>query len=164
MSFYLGIDPGKKGGYAIIDKNGELVAYDKMPKRELLLLEILQEHLTVMKKGDILVVLEQQWLRPGASQGSKSVGSYHQHIGKLKLILETLGLGFEEVSPQRWKKYFDVGLKKGEDKKLKKQKTIDKVKVLFPGVDLQPGKCRVDHDGIADAILIAEYGRLNNGN
>jgi hypothetical protein len=122
-TFFLGVDPGKKGGYALLDKNGV-------------------------------------WLRPGASQGAKSVGSYHQHIGKIKFILEILGLEKKEVSPQRWKSFFNVSVKKGENKKLKKQKTIDEVKRRFDHVDLKPGKCRTDQDGIADAILIAEYGRL----
>jgi hypothetical protein len=158
-TFFLGVDPGKKGGYALLDKNGVLVAYGRLPN-EIDFLDSLQKHITIIKKGALVATLEQQWLRPGASQGAKSVGSYHQHIGKIKFILEILGLEYQEVSPQRWKSFFNVNLKKGENKKLKKQKTIDEVKRRFDHVDLKPGKCRTDQDGIADAILIAEYGRL----
>ena len=30
---------------------------------------------------------------------------------------------------------------------------------MFPEMDLMPGKKRVPHDGLADAVLVAEYAR-----
>jgi hypothetical protein len=60
------------------------------------------------------------------------------------------------VPARTWQRTMFAGLGKVEDTKAA---SILVAKRLFPEVDLRPGMCRKDQDGLADAILIAEYGR-----
>lgn len=60
------------------------------------------------------------------------------------------------VHPRTWQKELLAGLPKND----KKQSSIVAAQRLFPGVDLRRNaRCKVPHDGIAEALLIAEYGR-----
>lgn len=60
------------------------------------------------------------------------------------------------VRALRWQRTMFAGLGKVKDTKAA---SIARVKQLFPGVNLQPGECKKDQDGLSDAILLAEYGR-----
>ena len=55
-------------------------------------------------------------------------------------------------SPQKWKKEFSVTSDKNT--------SIEVAKRLFPNVNLKAtARCKKDHDGMAEALLIAEYCR-----
>ncbi len=74
------------------------------------------------------------------------------NYGKLLGILRVYEIDTQLVSPQKWKKA--MGVTKD------KQPSINKAKELFPNVSLLPTpRCTKDHDGMAEALLIAEYGR-----
>ena len=66
-------------------------------------------------------------------------------------MLEKFGVPYELVKPQKWKKEFSVTADKNT--------SIEVCKRLFPGVNLIPPGCRKEHDGIAEALLLAEYAR-----
>jgi hypothetical protein len=78
--------------------------------------------------------------------------SFGQSVGYIKGVLEANGIAYQEIPPQTWKKEFGLNTDK--------QKSIDVCRRLFPGVSLRATpRCTTDHDGMAEALLIAEYAK-----
>ena len=142
---YIGIDPGKNGGIAFINPthNYQLV----YPFSEEVLLRELG---ACYKDYDMKCVLEKVNAMPG--QGVVSMFNFGQNYGFIQGVLKAYGIPYELVTPQKWKKEFSCTSDKNT--------SIDVCKRLFPGVNLKATeRCKKDHDGIAEALLIAEYGR-----
>ena len=140
--YYIGIDPGRKGGIAVL------------ADREIdLLLPLTKENvisvLIAVRFSDAVCCLEKVHAMPG--QGSVSMFSFGESYGWLKGAMDMECLSYQEIQPQRWKKEFGLNSDK--------TKSIEVAKQLFPDADLRPGKCRTDQDGLAEALLMAEYAR-----
>jgi len=59
---------------------------------------------------------------------------------------------YQLIPPQRWKKAFGLHSDK--------QQSIEECVRIFPDANLLPtARCRKPSDGMAEALLIAEYGR-----
>jgi hypothetical protein len=147
----IGIDPGKSGGIAILDFDGEVKDVIKMPEGV--------EFIKIFRKcnGEIFrVFLERQSAFP--KQGVVSMFRLGEHFGFLKGVLMSLNISCEEVSSQRWKRFWGLLLK--GDRKRRKELAVEKARKLFPYVEekFQVNLRKVD--GIAEALLIAEFGRL----
>ena len=141
---YIGIDPGKKGGIAIIRENGvTLVPFDNEAyARELL------------RVDNALCALERVGAMPG--QGVTSMFSFGENYGFIQGLLTANAIPYELVTPQRWKKAFEVT---GD-----KNTSIAVAKRLFPGVSLRRTvQSRKDDDGMAEALLLAEFARRTMG-
>ena len=156
---FIGIDPGRSGGIAVI---GTLVAtvvvpmpiivppkgrfrYDIAAIRDLL----------VRAGDDVLVLAEQPMPLPPKFPGG--IANYQRGVGEgFEFLCAGLFLPFEFVRPHEWQKAMHKGAS-GSDTK---QRSLMAAKRLFPGVSLRPTeKSRKDSDGMADALLIAEYAR-----
>ena len=95
--------------------------------------------------------VEKVGAHPG--QGVTSMFSFGQSYGFILGVLAALGIGVQLVPPGTWKKEFSLI---GKDKAA----SVEVCKRLFPGVNLLPSeKCRKDSDGMAEALLMAEYAR-----
>ena len=138
---YIGIDPGAKGGIAVISESGITVAaYDKARY-----IEILSQ-----VPSDSVCCLEHVHAMPG--QGVTSMFSFGQNFGWIQGVLEAFGVSYELVQPQKWKKEYSITADKNT--------SIEVCKRLFPNVSLLPSeRCRKDSDGIGEALLMAEYAR-----
>lgn len=138
---YIGIDPGAKGGLAVIRDGGITVApYEKSRYIEILSRVPL----------DSVCCLEHVHAMPG--QGVTSMFNFGQNFGWVQGVLEAMGISYELVQPQKWKKEFSIT---GD-----KNSSIMVCKRLFPGVSLLPTeRCRKDNDGMAEALLMAEYAK-----
>lgn len=153
----IGIDPGMKGGIAVISKEGKYftVPYTGYSLHYILLHSTNQG----LDSHKVSIYLEKVHSMP--RQGVASTFAFGRTYGKILGIISCM---FDEekinyVPPQEWKKEFGL-INKEWDKKEKKQASIDKCKELFPGINLFATKrSKVDHDGMAEALLIAEYGR-----
>ena len=141
---YIGIDPGKKGALAAIDEGGEYVkTWDS-----LLFLEYCRNIYRTGKKA--VACVEKVGAMPG--QGVTSMFNFGKNVGYIEGVLETLGISYQLVPPQKWNKEFSLG----SDKK----QSIEVCKRLFPDISLRrTDKCRTDDDGMAEALLMAEYAR-----
>ena len=143
---YVGVDPGKKGGYAVIADDAlcgiEVHVWDD------------DGFVTLMKemsKYRCMACVERVGAMPG--QGVNSMFTFGKAAGFIEGVLAALGIGVQLVSPGTWKKEFSLI---GKDK----AESIEVCKRLFPGVNLLPSeKCRKDSDGMAEALLMAEYAR-----
>lgn len=159
MKNYVGIDPGQQGGIAWISPPTSLpsklrgtvaLALHQMPDSPLGITAIL---------GCLavdLVVLERAQSMP--KQGIAGAFNYGVHYGTLIGILTAMGIPFVEVRPAVWKKEILQGVADKADKK----QVISFCKKLFPKASLIPPGCRVEKDGLAEALLLAEYGRRKN--
>lgn len=151
MKTYCGIDPGQRGGIARIrDGVAERCLVQYMPNSPLLIVAAL-ENIVID-----LVVLEKAQSMP--KQGIVGAFNYGVHYGTLIGILSVMGIPFVEVRPNVWKKEMLQGVRDKSDKK----QVITFCKRLFPDVNLIPPNCRVEKDGLAEALLLAEYGRRKN--
>lgn len=142
--FYIGIDPGRNGGYAVL-KNNKIEFYSAFDK-----LGFIGCMYTLSRQQEASrCCLEQVHAMP--KQGVTSSFSFGETYGWLKGVLDALEIPYQEIKPQIWKKEFGLN----SDKK----KSIEVCQQLFPEANLVPHNHRTAHDGIAEAILMAEYAR-----
>ena len=155
---YIGIDPGLRGGIALIQDNKKIVVipmpligpkdYD---------VQIMSSIFLVMKESGIpiLATIEKQQAMPG--QGLSSTLKTGIGFGLLIGLLTALEIPFQVIPPQKWQKNLFVGLPVKQDTK---DKSAIIAKRLFPGVDFKrTDRCTTLSDGLTDAACIAEYGR-----
>lgn len=152
----VGIDPGLKGGLSILQlsANGSLVPYAarSIPYDLNEYLYELQDAIAISSHNNgVLVAIEQVHSMP--KQGVASTFKFGEQFGILKGMCMGLGVKFTTITPQEWKR--GLGLLHQD-----KDASIALAKKLFPWVDLRPStRCRKDSDGMAEALLIAEYAR-----
>lgn len=146
MLIRVGVDPGKKGGYAVIDMDGARC----YPWDDAKFVEDMRR-LARRLDGRPMACVEKVGAHPG--QGVTSMFSFGQSYGFILGVLAALGIGVQLVPPGTWKKEFSLI---GKDKAA----SVEVCKRLFPGVNLLPTeKCRKDSDGMAEALLLACYAR-----
>lgn len=152
----IGIDPGKDGAMAILWPEGELRAIDDPAQCVYAFdrgtftarLSDVKSHMDIGYK--VVCVLEHVGAMPG--QGSVSMFNFGQNFGWIQGVLDTYKIPYELVRPQKWKKVFSCTSDKNTAKEVAKR--------LFPMVDLRrTPKCKGPHDGICEALLMAEYAR-----
>lgn len=143
---YIGIDPGKKGGIAVIDECGAVIAY---PYSEEILIDVIKAVLCSTYK--ITAAVEKVGAMPG--QGVTSMFTFGTGYGYIQGVLSALSIPYQLIPPKKWKSEYSLG----SDKK----QSIKTCRRLFPDLDLVPNGCRKENDGMAEATLIAEYARRN---
>ena len=85
-------------------------------------------------------------------QGVTSMFNFGKGFGWVLGLLDAYRLSYELITPQKWKREFGVTSDKNT--------SIAVCKRLFPTVSLLPTeRCRKDNDGMAEALLMAEYAR-----
>lgn len=160
---YVGIDPGLSGAIGIILDHGEARVKD-MP-----ILKIEKKKKT--KKGNIAfkreidkaglvailkpfvgykvhIFLEKVGVMPG--EGAVGAFSFGKGVGILEGVIAALELPVTMIHPATWKKVMMSG-SSGRDKNAARLRCQE----LFPMVDCS----LVKHDGRAESVLLAEYGR-----
>lgn len=145
---YLGFDPGKDGGIAALDGNGKYCTWAYTDDNlKLIVLQVME----AMRCGESAAAcVEKVGAMPG--QGVTSMFSFGHSAGVIKGALMVAEIPFQLIPPRTWKKEFQLDSDK--------QRSIDVCKRLFPGVDLRrTPKCRKEHDGMAEALLMALYAK-----
>lgn len=149
MKIFIGIDPGKSGAIAVIRDNTvtTLIPYDAI-----MYSKVLHAVSTLVHGSDCLikVCVEKVSAMPG--QGVVSMFNFGHNLGMIEGMLTALSLPYQLVPPQTWKKEFSLNSDKA--------KSIEVCQKLFPGVDLKAtSRSRKPSDGLAEALLMAEYAR-----
>lgn len=140
---YIGIDPGKKGAMAVIFDGMDETVMVPFDEREYI------NALRNLSGQPVKACLEHVTAMP--KQGVTSMFHFGENFGYIRGLLEAFGISYELARPQRWKKAFGVS---------DKNSSIEVCKRLFPGVCLRrTDRCRKDDDGLAEALLMAEYAR-----
>lgn len=148
MSLYIGLDPGKKGAMAIIghsNTTGEtymckIIPYDP------------QEYIKTLKQFNGATVCIEQ-VHSISKQGIASSFTFGVMYGWLLGMLDTIGVSYQAVSPQKWKK--DFGLLRSE-----KSMSVEVCQHLLPNASLyRTERCKKPDDGMAEAALLALYAK-----
>lgn len=138
---FLGIDPGSSGSIAALDGAGKVIGFVKGDSTEHDIEAFLRA--TCLVRGDVRVTIEKVHSSP--QMGVKSAFSFGRSYGFLRGLIVGALVQFKEVSPQAWQKAMGC-MTKGD-------KNVSKAAAqrLWP-------EQKITH-AIADALLIAEYGR-----
>jgi crossover junction endodeoxyribonuclease RuvC len=151
---WIGIDPGAKGGYAVIAKSETGQAVFAYPWDDSFF-AMEMASLMQMKEHGIVAAVEKVGARPG--QGTVSMFNFGKSAGYIEGVLSALGIPYQLVPPNKWKKEFSLI---GQDK----QASIETCRKLFPELDLKrTERCRTESDGLAESALLAEYARRHFG-
>lgn len=148
----VGVDPGKAGALAVV--GGEAAVVFPMPESPQTIFGMLFD-LTMERTYPVHVFVEKS--QPMPKQGVSSVYTYGHHNGFIEGCLQALKIPYTLIKPQAWQKMMHAGA----DSKLElKERSIQVAQRLFPEVSLLPtARCRKMSDGMAEALLIAEFGR-----
>ncbi len=161
---FAGIDPGVSGAIVALDEHCRVAARHLMPTlkagaggrsivdtREVI---ALVESLGIASSGSLLVALEEPQVRVGEGAfNSLSTGRNH---GRIEGALVALGVRFDIVRPQAWRKALGISGAAADAKQL----SIGWCRRFLPDLELlATPRCKKPHDGIADAACLAEYSR-----
>lgn len=149
--FYCGIDPGRSGAIAFLDKNGEVEGYSIFNEKEYCrLLSYYRE------QGVVYAMVEDVHAMP--KQGVSSMFSFGHNKGFIEGILFALNIPYKLISPMKWKKYFNLCVPRGTEKKDAKNLSIELAEEFYPNIDFRAShRCKKPHDGICEAVLMAKY-------
>lgn len=164
--FNIGIDPGVSGGMGLISNTGHAVDYTRMPG--IAGIDKFFRQALLHSAGNVRCVFEEHH-----GGGEKTSAAAHESRGRYKAIIETLchvhGIPLVLVTPQTWKAHFGLIQKtpKGapeipveKKRKLAKAASCRLAKKIFPTVNLVFPRCTNEHDGVAESLLVAEWGRV----
>lgn len=176
---YLGIDPGKNGACVLLNSEGKVVNQIVMP--------VFGKELDIhffagFIKGcyescdkNMSVFIEEVHAIHGSSAGNTF--EFGQAFMMCKAVCAALQIPYQTIKPKTWQKIMYNNIKE-----IRKKPTIDKngkkrkgkldtkkmslvsSKRKFPLFNnLKSKRCSVPHDGLVDAVLIAEAGRILYG-
>ncbi len=161
---YIGIDPGKDGAIAAIESGaipqveitptvltgkGSRRSYDEGAMRRLL------REIVHNDPEEAFAIIEKQQAMPG--QGVVSMFSIGEGFGLWKGYCSGMGIRYQVVHPRTWKKEM---LRDVPGSGADKGRSIIAAGRMFPDTDLRRSeRARVSHDGKAEALLIAMYGK-----
>lgn len=152
---FIGIDPGQSGGLVLLNQKGYPLEWAGMPEDEAGLWQLLSRWSAEAGVHGLRAYMEKVRSSPQMSKGSIFVFGWG--YGGLRMALVAAAIPFEEVAPQKWQKFIGVRDKTGarplKDVNITEKKNRHKAKAaqIFPML-------AITHK-IADAALIAEYGR-----
>ena len=138
---FIGIDPGKSGALVALRDDGSISSFIKGDETEHDIAFWLRA--SAAGGNGVVATLERVGAMPG--QGVSSTFKFGQSFGFLKGILTALAIPYSEVGPVKWQNA--MSCRTGGDKNVSKSAA----QRLWPAQ-------KMTH-AIADACLIAEYGR-----
>lgn len=162
--FFLGIDPGQKGGLALLDRDGRLVAQEGSPG----LVENYHEALwdiraTAETEGPVEIVAGLEVVHGRAPFGATGSFKLGESFGGWRASLAALGWPLHLVKVHEWQKVIDTTKPKSRTKEKNGSKAIKKWVAEYAARVWPDGQFHGPRggllDGLADAAVIAEYTR-----
>lgn len=166
MKLFIGIDPGKQGGIAAVKEDGTCLFKCVMPLEidgqtidGVYIFNKFEEWKKKYKAQNIIIYLEKVGSM-GKGSG-RSMFTFGEGYGIIKGVIQCAQLPYVLVTPQTWNKKMWTGTDTKLDTKNRSRMAASR---LFPTESfLMTDRSKVAHDGVVEARLIAEYGRLNYG-
>jgi len=153
---YLGIDPGKAGGFAIISGQpyDGIVQTFEMPDTEMDIKRLFEQRIYPARIAFCCI----EWVHGIHGAASGSMFTFGRGVGVLIGLLMAYGIPFEECRPQEWQKMLQITPRKkknksgpGETTRQWKNRLKGHAQKLFPDVEVSLET--------ADALLLAEVAR-----
>ncbi len=164
VKLVLGIDPGLTGGIVGLDKTGAIQFSAVMPARDgqLLVQDLLR---LICTAGDhwsddkactcACAYVERAQPFPKIKSGVIGQFKLGRSLGILEGLLCALHYRYELVTPRVWQRQMHAGVE-SDNPKTRSAIAAGRLFSLEPLI--QP-RCKKPHQGLIDALLIAEYGR-----
>jgi len=152
-----------------LNERGEIVEQGVMPLVANTELDVVAAKNILTINSPCHVFIEDVHAIFGAAAGSTF--AFGHICGSIETLVKCCDIPHTKVQPKLWQKSIYQGIpeirkpsKNGKKGKLDtKAMSAVAAKRLFPTADLRKSdKCKVVHDGIVDAVLIAEYGRRSS--
>lgn len=142
--FFLGIDPGKSGGLAMLGPTGKPVFIAPMPETprdmyQFFKNEIKHPHLT-------FALIERVHSMP--QNGVRASFTFGQMYGFAQYALVAAEIAYGDITPQKWMKSYELGTK-SQNPKDWKNRLKQRAQSLFPEAHITLKT--------ADALLLAKY-------
>lgn len=170
---FLGIDPGMEGAWSVVDEDGSPMQRTPTPrvagsKGGVDVKAIVDWLLSLDLPSYKTVVAVFEDVHPLYMVTASSTGKLMESKGQIEGILFSFAalsganIRIEPLTPKKWQSKvwtpFDKVMKNG--KQDPKGTSIAAAKRIWPAEDFRANpRCRVPHDGIVDATLMAEAGR-----
>ena len=146
---YIGVDPGKSGAYAIIAESETGKAVFAYPWDDMF---FAMEMASIMQRKAEGIVAAVEKVGAMKGQGVTSMFNFGKNAGYIEGVLTALGIPYQLIPPKKWKGEFGLNSDKAA--------SVAVCKRLFPDVSLRRSdRCRKDDDGMAEALLMAEYAK-----
>lgn len=142
---FIGIDPGKSGGIAVLNERGDAIDTIRMPDTPTGILAFLRTRTYSASGEESRAALE--YVRSRPDQASPGMWTFARNYGHCEMALTAAGVPYYDVHPLRWQKLMEC--RTHGDKNISKARAVE----LWPGT-------KITH-AIADALLIAEWCRRN---
>lgn len=155
---WIGIDPGAKGAMALVGWDAALAEFDATARLEdgPLIIPFDQDRyigtLLAVETSGVECVCCIEAVHAIAKQGLSSTWSFGVSYGWLLGMLDAIGIPYQPITPQKWKKEFGLNADKAN--------SIEVCKRLYPGVNLlRTERSRKEDDGLAEALLLSTYAK-----
>jgi hypothetical protein len=162
---WVGVDPGRSGAMALVDGDRAEAWPTPMLDAKTYDLAAMSDWFRSWRGRIACVTVEKLSALPPmiARKGGESAfsGGSAANFGRGESrgwfwMLAALRIPHIGVAPQTWQRV----MHQGANGETTKARSIAAVQALFPGVSLlESDRSRKHHDGMAEAILIADYGR-----
>jgi len=153
---YIGIDPGASGGIAVLADEQHIAPTPVTFKLATMTMRDIVDTMTDYSGTEFVqttAMIEQvnAFAAPGRSMGATSAFTFGKGYGALLMALTAAHIPFDQVVPRKWQAIMGVVYPKNSAQTERKNISKARAQQLFP-------KVTITH-AIADALLIAEYGR-----
>jgi len=132
--YFIGLDPGSKGGIVIVDYDSKPVLVmdlDKLTDHDVvteLKYFVNSLNTSTAVESQVFAALEDTVYMSAEKKGAVKYG---ENCGFLRGVLTTLDIPFERVSPQKWKKALGIKMGGGTQTE-KKKRSKTKAQQLYP--------------------------------
>jgi len=157
---YIGVDIGLNGGIAIMYPDG-LIEKAKMPVIGKII--DIPSLLQILNKPNAAIVFEDLGVIFGSSKATAFSMGYQ--VGLLEALCVALKTPYHKVKAKAWQKEMFQGVPelKKSGKRDTKGMALVACQRIYPAIDLTfTERAKKPHDGLVDAILIAEYAKRKN--
>lgn len=154
---HVGIDCGLRGAIAAVNDKGEVLSLCPMPiaGKEICPHGIAQALYQIFYEEPGQVYIEKA--QAMSKQGVSSMFTYGTGFGYIIGVCAAMAYPMILVPPRQWQKLMHAGADQSADPK---DRSMQVALRLFPEVDFKAtSRCKKLHDGLIDAVLIADYGR-----
>jgi len=164
----IGVDPGLSGAIGVITTDGiteKHMVYDiptipykgKKIIHDDVLFSIMRDIVSTPNIVRLFAVIEEQ--HPFPKQGAVSGFTLGVTYGTILTCVKMLKIPFVEVKPRDWQKLFGITGTGKDKKKQTKQMSCAIANKRYPTLTFYSPRGKL-YDGRADAILMAEYGKM----
>lgn len=155
----IAIDPGKAGGIAVYSVDADkVIEVSPMPETPKDVLNFLTQF-----QKNAKCYLERVQGIPG--MGATAMFNFGQGFGQLEMALLCRNIPVTEITPQKWQKELQVGVKGKDTTTAWKTKLKTIAQRLYPRVEEEFGiKNKTTWLKVSDALLILEYARKQEKN